>query len=156
MGVICSMLRKMRSVREVCQETSSLSELGRDCVISYLWETGGLDLTRVKTVSGGKVCVSLVERVCEWPWLSDYVPFLARSSIVLIKFFFLKVKCSYIARLPAVSTWNWYNRCVCLLATDREVILDLNLVFLSSVYRSDFVVINEKGRRLCCVRRRCG
>jgi hypothetical protein len=45
----------------------------------------------------------------------------------------LKVSRSYIAWLPAVSTWNWSNRCVCFLATDREVILDLKLVFLSSL-----------------------
>lgn len=38
MGVICSMLRKVGSAHEVSvgKHRNSLSELGRDCVISYL------------------------------------------------------------------------------------------------------------------------
>jgi len=65
---------------------------------------------------------------------------LHRVNIVL-----LKVRCSYITRLPAVSTWNWSNRCVCFLATDREVILDLNLVFLSSVIEAILQLLTRKA-----------
>jgi hypothetical protein len=45
MGVIFSMLRKVGSVHKVSVRIhlNSLSELGRDCVLSYLREKGGLD-----------------------------------------------------------------------------------------------------------------
>jgi hypothetical protein len=63
-SVVCSRLNKVGNVHEVSvrKPRNSLSELGRDCHILYL-RNGWIGLTRVKTVSNGKVCISLVERV---------------------------------------------------------------------------------------------
>jgi len=96
-------------------------------------------------------------RTCEyreWPWLTDYVPFLPRSCIVLIRvveskvFLHCWVTCSLhvelVQPLRMFSCYrSWSNPWP-------------ELGFSLFCYRSDFVVINEKGRRLWWVRRRCG
>lgn len=157
---ICAILGTMGSGHGVSarRPRNSLSRLGRQCIVLYLWDMDWIEAiqnsvkswglcTRLEAVS---TWITLTVRICAFSskilhCVSNHVD----STVLLLCWLTCRLHVELLQPLGRFSCcWSCNN--------PFFLSLSLSLCFSLSHYRRHFVVIYEKGRWLWWVGRRCG